>query len=248
MRAARARRRRSAALVASAQPTDAHRAIAQQLSEGSRRLILLGALAQRDPAFADLRLVAGALAELTGATLGYLPEGGNAVGARLAGVLPHRARRRSRGAAGRPERRRHVRRATEELHPARRHRARARHRRRRRRCEALKAAEFVVALSPYCDGEGIRARDPADRHVRGDFRHVRESRRPLAERAGRGDAGRRVASGVEGAARARQSAEPARLRLHQLGSDHATKCARRSSDAGVRAQGRRRARCNRSSR
>ena len=43
------------------------------------------------PAFADLRLVAGALAELTGATLGYLPDGGNSVAACLAGVLPHRA-------------------------------------------------------------------------------------------------------------------------------------------------------------
>jgi len=79
-----------AALVANVQPTDAHRAIAQQLAEGSRRLILLGAVAQRHPAFADLRLVATALAELTGATLGYLPEGGNTVGAHLAGVLPTR--------------------------------------------------------------------------------------------------------------------------------------------------------------
>jgi NADH-quinone oxidoreductase subunit G len=79
-----------AALLASAQPTDAHRSIAKQLSDGSRRIILLGALAQRDPAFADLRLVAGALAELTGATLGYLPDGGNSVAASLAGVLPHR--------------------------------------------------------------------------------------------------------------------------------------------------------------
>jgi NADH-quinone oxidoreductase subunit G len=79
-----------AALVASAQPTAAHHATVKQLGEGARRMILLGALAQRDPAFADLRLVAGALAELTGATLGYLPEGGNAAGACLAGVLPHR--------------------------------------------------------------------------------------------------------------------------------------------------------------
>lgn len=78
------------ALIANAQPSDAHKSIAQQLSDGSRRLILLGAIAQRDPAFADLRLVATALAELTGATLGYLPEGGNAVGAHLAGVLPTR--------------------------------------------------------------------------------------------------------------------------------------------------------------
>jgi len=81
-----------AALVAGVQGSvsEAHRAIAQQLSEGGRQLILLGAQAQRDPAFVDLRVVASVLAQLTGATLGYLPEGGNAVGAHLAGVLPHR--------------------------------------------------------------------------------------------------------------------------------------------------------------
>ena len=78
------------ALIANAQPGDAHRSIAQQLSEGPSRVILLGAIAQRHEAYADLRLVAGALAEITGATLGYLPEGGNAAGACLAGVLPHR--------------------------------------------------------------------------------------------------------------------------------------------------------------
>jgi NADH-quinone oxidoreductase subunit G len=80
-----------ATLVANAQPSDAQAAVAAHLMEGERRSILLGAIAQRDPAFADLRLVAEALAQITGATLGYLPEGGNAVGAHLAGVLPHRA-------------------------------------------------------------------------------------------------------------------------------------------------------------
>lgn len=80
-----------ASLVGQAQPNDTHKAIAQQLSEGERRLILLGAIAQRDAAFADLRLVATALAEVTGATLGYLPEGGNAVGAHLVGFLPGRS-------------------------------------------------------------------------------------------------------------------------------------------------------------
>jgi len=79
------------ALIANAQPTDEHRAIVQQLSEGSRRVILLGAIAQRHSAFADLRLVASAIAEMTGATVGYLPEGGNAVGAHIAGAVPHRA-------------------------------------------------------------------------------------------------------------------------------------------------------------
>jgi NADH-quinone oxidoreductase subunit G len=70
--------------------TDTHRAVAQQLSEGARRMILLGAQAQRDPAFSDVRVMASALAQLTGASLGYLPDGGNSVGAHLAGVLPHR--------------------------------------------------------------------------------------------------------------------------------------------------------------
>ena len=74
--------------------------------------------------------------------------------------------------------------------------------------------------------EGVRARHPADRHVRGNLRHVRESRRPLAERAGRGHAGRRIAAGLEGAARARQSAEPAGLRLHAARTRSPTKCAR----------------------
>jgi NADH-quinone oxidoreductase subunit G len=82
-------------LIANVQAGDAHRSIAQQLSDGSSRMILLGAIAQRHEAYADLRLVAGALAQLTGATLGYLPEGGNAAGACLAGILPHR------GVAGR---------------------------------------------------------------------------------------------------------------------------------------------------
>lgn len=84
-----------AGLIANAQPNDAHKAVAQQLGDGSRRLILLGAIALRDPAFADLRLVAAALADVTGAVLGYLPEGGNAVGAHIAGALP------LRGAGGR---------------------------------------------------------------------------------------------------------------------------------------------------
>jgi NADH-quinone oxidoreductase subunit G len=80
-----------AASLGAAQPNDQHRSIAKQLTEGTGRVILLGALAQQHPAFGDLRLLAAGLAELTGATLGYLPEGGNAVGACVAGVLPHRS-------------------------------------------------------------------------------------------------------------------------------------------------------------
>ncbi|MET0659261.1 MAG: NADH-quinone oxidoreductase subunit NuoG, partial [Steroidobacteraceae bacterium] len=78
-------------LVADARPTDAHRDYVSQLASGERRLILLGAIAQRDPQFATLRRLAAALAAATGAHLGYIPEGGNGVGAYLAGVVPHRA-------------------------------------------------------------------------------------------------------------------------------------------------------------
>jgi NADH-quinone oxidoreductase subunit G len=64
--------------------------LATQLSDGERRLILLGALAQRDGAFAQLRALSAALTQLTGAQLGYIADGGNTVAAHLAGVLPHR--------------------------------------------------------------------------------------------------------------------------------------------------------------
>ena len=76
-------------------PNPDHERIAAMLVGGELRLVLLGALAQRHPAWSEIRALATALAEATGARLGYLPEGGNAVGAALAGALPHR------GAGGR---------------------------------------------------------------------------------------------------------------------------------------------------
>jgi NADH-quinone oxidoreductase subunit G len=79
-----------AGLVRSATVTDAHRALATALRSGERRALWLGALALRSGAYAELRQLAQALAAATGATLGELAEGGNAAGAHLAGVLPHR--------------------------------------------------------------------------------------------------------------------------------------------------------------
>lgn len=80
------------ALVVQAQGNinDTHRALAAQLATGERRMILLGALTQRDGAFAQLRALAAELAQLTGAQLGYIADGGNTVAAHLAGALPHR--------------------------------------------------------------------------------------------------------------------------------------------------------------
>jgi len=71
-------------------PGPDHERAAKLLSEGGLRLVLLGAIAGRHVAFSELRALAAALAEATGARLGFLPEGGNGVGAALAGVTPHR--------------------------------------------------------------------------------------------------------------------------------------------------------------
>jgi len=80
-------------VVAGAQVTEQHRAVAAALAAGEaagRRAVWLGALALRHPCFADLRALAAALAQVTGASLGVLAEGANAAGARLAGAVPHR--------------------------------------------------------------------------------------------------------------------------------------------------------------
>ena len=79
-----------AAAVSAAQVNDSHRALAATLQSGERRAIWLGALVLRHPAFAELRALAAALAQITGATLGVLAEGANAAGAYLAGAVPHR--------------------------------------------------------------------------------------------------------------------------------------------------------------
>jgi NADH-quinone oxidoreductase subunit G len=70
--------------------TDKHRAIVAQLRDAQRKAIWLGALALRHPQYSALRAAVRALAEATGARVGVLAEGGNAAGAHLAGVLPHR--------------------------------------------------------------------------------------------------------------------------------------------------------------
>ena len=81
-----------ATLASATAPSAAQQAAAQALiGSGSRRLVLLGGLAERHPAYSDLRAVAAAIAGLLGAVLGYVPDGANAAGAALAGVLPHRA-------------------------------------------------------------------------------------------------------------------------------------------------------------
>jgi NADH-quinone oxidoreductase subunit G len=67
----------------------AHKSVVESLS-GGRGAIVLGGVALRHSHFADIRSAAAGLAATTGATLGFLADGGNAVGTALAGALPHR--------------------------------------------------------------------------------------------------------------------------------------------------------------
>jgi NADH-quinone oxidoreductase subunit G len=94
-------------VVRTAVVSDSHRATAKALQDnasngnagvgtsavasgGAAKSVLLGALALRHTAFADIRALAAAIANATGATFGVLAEGGNAAGAYLAGAVPHR--------------------------------------------------------------------------------------------------------------------------------------------------------------
>src|SRR6185437_14461561 len=68
---------------------DTERAIAASLAR-PKSAILLGHYAQQHPDYAVLLAIARELGRLTGATVGVLPDGGNAVGAHLVGALPTR--------------------------------------------------------------------------------------------------------------------------------------------------------------
>jgi NADH-quinone oxidoreductase subunit G len=75
---------------APANVNDEHRSLVGALSHGTRRAVLLGTLAQRHPAYAQLKSLASALADLCEASVGFITEGANAAGAYLAGAVPHR--------------------------------------------------------------------------------------------------------------------------------------------------------------
>src|SRR5207253_1045594 len=57
-------------------------------SNNRRSAIVLGHYAQQHPDFAVLLAMAQELGRVTGATVGLLPDGANAVGAHLAGAVP----------------------------------------------------------------------------------------------------------------------------------------------------------------
>ncbi len=93
MRASWSRQRRRGAtpfpgFLADITPTDAEQAIATSLKSGKKVAVLLGNYAVQHLDAAQIHALAQMLADLTGATLGFLTEAANTVGAHLAGALP----------------------------------------------------------------------------------------------------------------------------------------------------------------
>jgi NADH-quinone oxidoreductase subunit G len=126
--------------------SDTAKAMAASLAGGTRKGIFLGNFAQQHPQAAQLHALAQALAELTGARLGFLTEAANTVGGYLAGALPNTGGLNAAamlgagdGASPKAFLLLHAEPELDTADPA---RARA----------ALAAAEFVVALSPFKHG------------------------------------------------------------------------------------------------
>jgi len=71
-----------------ADPGPHAQAVAELLAGGSQKALLLGQAAAQHPQAAQLLAVAHWIAAQTGATVGYLGDGGNAVGAQLVGAQP----------------------------------------------------------------------------------------------------------------------------------------------------------------
>jgi NADH-quinone oxidoreductase subunit G len=70
------------------EPDDAARALAAMLAQGKSKAVFLGNAVARHPQAAAIAALAQALAAASGATLGWLVDGANAVGGHLAGALP----------------------------------------------------------------------------------------------------------------------------------------------------------------
>ncbi|KVE39163.1 NADH-quinone oxidoreductase subunit NuoG [Burkholderia sp. TSV86] len=74
--------------LAGVEASAAAQAVAQSLASGERRVVLLGNGAVQHPQFAQIHALAQWIADNTGATLGFLTEAANTVGAHLVGALP----------------------------------------------------------------------------------------------------------------------------------------------------------------
>ncbi|MFZ4650450.1 MAG: NADH-quinone oxidoreductase subunit NuoG, partial [Rubrivivax sp.] len=121
--------------------TDEAQAVAQALMSGERRAVLLGNAAAQHPRAAELLALANWIGVQSGASVGWLGEAANSVGAQLAGALPGEGGLDAAGMLAQPRRALLLLNVEPEHDLANPQAARA----------ALQAADFVVALTPFQD-------------------------------------------------------------------------------------------------
>jgi len=133
-----------AAAARNAAASEGAKAIAASLAGAERKAIFLGHYAQQHPEFAALLSIAHEIGRITGAIVGILPDGANAVGAHLAGAVRSQGMD-ARGMVDDPRAGYLIAGIEAEYDMG------------RKAAEALGSAEFVVALSSYRNGTTDRA-------------------------------------------------------------------------------------------
>ena len=177
--------------------SDAARGIAASLSSGKNTAILLGNLAQHHPAASQLHGLGLALAEAAGARFGFLGEAANSVGGYIAGCVPTGtpAGKNSRRMLDDPLKAYLLLGVEAELDTYDPQRAIA----------AMKAAELVVAMSPY-------------QHRATEYAHVLLPIAPFTETAGTFVNTEGTAQSFEGVVRPLGEVRPAWKVLRVLGN------------------------------
>jgi NADH-quinone oxidoreductase subunit G len=121
--------------------------IAASLAGGERRAVFLGTFAEWHPHASQLHALAQAIAELTGATLGFLTEAANSIGGTIAGAFPRKGGLNAAAMLADPCKAYVMLNVDPDVDTANPAATRA----------ALAAAEFVVALSPFKSGASEHA-------------------------------------------------------------------------------------------
>jgi NADH-quinone oxidoreductase subunit G len=135
------------AALARIEPSSIAKDIAASLAGGERRAVFLGTFAEWHPRASQLHALAQAIAELTGATLGFLTEAANSIGGTIAGAFPRTGGLNAAAMLADPRRAYVMLNVDPDFDTADPAAARV----------ALAAAEFVVALSPFKSGASEHA-------------------------------------------------------------------------------------------
>ncbi len=130
--------------------TPQHEAIVQELMDAEKSCLLLGVYAQEHPQAEVINWLAEQIAELTNSEWGYMTQGCNAAGNKMAGAIPYQADVGGRATAGKNAKQM----LTEGLKGYLIHNCEPDVESiwNKEALESFKKAEFVVALTPFADG------------------------------------------------------------------------------------------------